>query len=139
MAVLVALSMLAALLPAMSAAAAEANEYVIANDYITYSFNAATGGFCIENVDGHPQKPLDNNIPLLYKEDSARSNGTSFVTVRVNDTDYIFGQDYGWFGLNTTLEQPVISEQGRLITTKWNLKKGDVDISVIQKVAISLD
>ena len=30
------------------------DEYSIANDYIKYTFNARTGGFCIETKDGHP-------------------------------------------------------------------------------------
>lgn len=110
-------------------------EYSIANDYIKYSLNARTGGFCIETKDGHPQKTFDNNIPLLYKEDRSRSNGTSFTTVRIDGKDYVFGQDYGWFGIDSELHTPVISDEGRLMTVDWDIK----GYTVTQKVAISLD
>lgn len=116
-------------------AATLGDEYSIANEYIKYTINAKTGGFCIETKEGHPQKSFDNNIPLLYKEDRVRSNGTSFTTIRIDDKDYIFGQEYGWFGINTTLHQPVVSEEGRLITVAWDIK----GYTVTQKVALSLD
>ncbi|HBZ14022.1 MAG TPA: hypothetical protein DEO51_09660, partial [Clostridiales bacterium] len=58
------------------------NIYSITNGYLTYSFNADTGGFAIETEEGNPKKILDNNIPLLYSDDKERSNGTSFITVR---------------------------------------------------------
>jgi len=115
-------------------AATSGNDYSIANDYINYTINSKTGGFCIETIDGHPQKSFDNNIPLLYKED-AQSNGTSFTTVRIDDKDYIFGQDYGWFGIDSKLYAPIISDEGRLITVKWEIK----GYEVTQRVAISMD
>jgi len=111
------------------------DEYSIANDYIKYTFNARTGGFCIETKDGHPLKSFDNNIPLLYKEDRNRSNGTSFTTVRIDGKDYIFGQEYGWFGIDTKLHTPVISDEGRLMTISWEIK----GYTITQQVAISLD
>jgi hypothetical protein len=111
------------------------DEYSIANDYIKYTFNARTGGFSIETKDGHPQKSYDNNIPLLYKEDRSRSNGTSFTTIRIDGKDYIFGQDYGWFGIDSKLHEPIVSNEGRLLTVVWEIK----DYIVTQNVAISID
>lgn len=116
-------------------AAALGDEYSVANDYIKYTFNAKTGGFSIETKDGHPQKSFDNNIPLLYREDRERSNGTSFTTVRIDGKDYIFGQDYGWFGISSRLHEPVVSNEGRLLTVAWDIK----NYTVTQNVAISLD
>ena len=43
------------------------NIYSITNGYLTYSFNADTGGFAIETEEGNPKKNLDNNIPKLSK------------------------------------------------------------------------
>ncbi len=114
---------------------AEDGDYSISNGYMTYTFNNKTGGFSIETVQGHPKKVLDDNIPLLYKEDSTRSNGTSFVSVRIDDKDYIFGQDYGFFGIDTELKTPVVSNEGKLITIEWTIK----GITVIKKVALSTD
>jgi trimeric autotransporter adhesin len=110
-------------------------DYSIANEYMKYSINSRTGGFSIETTDGHPQKAFDNNIPLLYREDAARSNGTSFTTVRIDGKDYIFGQEYGWFGIDTKLHEPVVSEENRLLTIAWDIK----GYTITQKVSISID
>lgn len=120
--------------PIEAVAASSGNDYSIKNDYISYTINSKTGGFCIETIDGHPQKSFDNNIPLLYKED-ASSSGTSFTTVRIEGKDYIFGQDYGWFGISSNLSMPVISDEGRLITVNWTIK----GYEITQRVAISID
>lgn len=110
-------------------------DYSIANEYMKYSINSRTGGFSIETIDGHPQKAFDNNLPLLYREDAARSNGTSFTTIRIDGKDYIFGQEYGWFGIDTKLHEPVVSEQGKLLTVAWDIK----GYTITQKVSISID
>jgi len=110
-------------------------DYSIANEFMKYSINSKTGGFSIETINGHPQKAFDNNLPLLYREDASRSNGTSFTTIRLDGKDYIFGQDYGWFGIDSKLYEPVVSEQGRLLTIAWDIK----GYTVTQKVSISVD
>lgn len=75
---------LAVLISAFPAAVfAEEDEYRISNQYMSFTFNQKTGGFAIETAEGNPQKALDNDIPLLYAEDKERSNGTSFITVRI--------------------------------------------------------
>ena len=111
------------------------NIYSITNGYLTYSFNADTGGFAIETEEGNPKKILDNNIPLLYSDDKERSNGTSFITVRIGNKDYIFGQDYGFFGMSSHLDTPVVSEEGRLITIPWTIK----GVTVTLKIALGTD
>ena len=111
------------------------NIYSITNGYLTYSFNADTGGFAIETEEGNPKKILDNNIPLLYSDDKERSNGTSFITVRIGNKDYIFGQDYVFFGMSSHLDTPVVSEEGRLITIPWTIK----GVTVTLKIALSTD
>jgi hypothetical protein len=114
---------------------ASSADYSIANEFMKYSINSRTGGFSIETIDGHPQKAFDNNLPLLYREDAARSNGTSFTTVRIDGKDFIFGQEYGWFGIDTKLHEPVVSEQNRLLTIAWDIK----GYTITQKVSISID
>ncbi|AIQ50941.1 dockerin type I repeat-containing protein [Paenibacillus sp. FSL R7-0331] len=116
-------------------AEASSADYSIANEFMKYSINSKTGGFSIETIDGHPQKAFDNNLPLLYREDAARSNGTSFTTVRIDGKDYVFGQEYGWFGIDTKLHEPVVSEQNRLLTIAWDIK----GYTITQKVSISID
>lgn len=102
--------------------AQEDNEYRISNEYLNFTFNKQTGGFAIETAEGNPQKVLDNNIPLLYADDKERSNGTSFITVRIGEKDYIFGQDYGFFGINSSLGTVEVKEDGRLIEIPWTIK-----------------
>ncbi|MEG1442392.1 MAG: hypothetical protein RSC29_06980, partial [Oscillospiraceae bacterium] len=116
-------------------AAEKGGEYSIANEYVSYTINSKTGGFSIDTLEGHPQKKFDNNMPLLYKDAADYSNGTSFTTIRIGDKDYIFGQDYGWFKIESKLHEPVVSDEGRLITVQWDIK----DYSVVQKVALSID
>ena len=109
--------------------------YTIQNDYVRYSINAKTGGFSVETLDGNPQKYLDDKIPLLYREDETRSNGTSFTTIRIDGRDYIFGRDYNHYGITTKLETPVISNDGRLLTVSWTIK----GYTVLQQVALSAE
>lgn len=113
---------LSTLVSAIPPAFAESDEvYKISNNYMSFSYNEKTGGFAIETAEGNPQKLLDDNIPLLYAEDKERSNGTSFITVKMGERDYIFGQDYGFFGLNSETGQIKISEEGRLIEIPWTI------------------
>ncbi len=134
------LVMLLGLLPAGVYASDGSSEspsgtYTIQNDYIRYSINAATGGFSVETLDGNPQKYLDDNIPLLYREDEDRSSGTSFTTVRIDGRDYVFGRDYSYYGISTTLHTPVVTNNGRLLTVKWDI----MDFTVIKQVALSAE
>lgn len=115
------LTFLLSLFPAYTFAEGN-DEYRISNDYLSFMFNQKTGGFAIETAEGNPHKVLDNNIPLLYSEDKERSNGTSFITVRIGDKDYVFGQDYGFFGLDSKLGTIEVKENGRLIEIPWTIK-----------------
>jgi hypothetical protein len=135
LAMLLVVTMLTPLIPLNVFADTAEQEYSISNGYLTYTINNKTGGFSIVTTEGHPQKKYDNNIPLLYKEDKTRSNGTSFTTVRIDSKDYIFGQSYGMFGIASELHEPVISEEGRLLTVRWDIK----GYSVVQKIALSVD
>lgn len=121
---LLAMTMLISIFPTAVFAAGE-YEYTIDNDYMKFYFNATTGGFSIETAEGHPKKLLDNNIPLLYAEDKTRSNGTSFVTVRIDGDDYIFGQNYGFLGKmfesNLDVDKIVVEDEGRHITIPWTI------------------
>ena len=71
----------------------------------------------------------------MYSDDKERSNGTSFITVRIGNKDYIFGQDYGFFGMSSHLDTPVVSEEGRLITIPWTIK----GVTVTLKIALGTD
>lgn len=128
------LAMLVSFVPSQVFADGE-NIYTISNGYLTYMFNADTGGFAIQTAEGNPRKVLDNDIPLLYSDDKSRSNGTSFLTVRIDGKDYIFGQDYGFFNISSQLGTPAVTEDGRLMTIPWTIK----GVTVTLKVALSTD
>ena len=115
-------------------AAAKNNTVSVDNGYIKYTINKKTGGFSIRTLKGHPQKKYDDNKPLLYQEDG-NSTETSFTTVRIDGDDYIFGQDYGWFKIDSKLYEPVINTEEKTIITKWVIK----NIEITQKIAISND
>lgn len=129
-------AMLVTSVPTVSLADGE-DIYGIDNGYMRFSFNASTGGFAIETAEGNPRKSLDNNMPLLYAEDNARSNGTSFLTVRIDGKDYIFGQDYGFFGISSSLGDIEQTAEGsaRLISIPWTIK----GVTVTLKVALAED
>ena len=102
----------------------------IRNDYLEFSVNKDTGFFAISTLDGHPQKAADNNMNLLYDGDSIE---TSFTTVRIDGKDYIFGQDYGIFGLSSSLEGPTVDAVNNTISMTWTIN----GISITQKAQIS--
>ena len=103
-------------------ALADDDEYRISNRHLNFTFNKKTGGFAIETAEGNPKKVLDDNIPLLYAEDKERSNGTSFITVRLDGDDYIFGKDYGFFGVDSQFGTIRVDEFGNLIEIPWTIK-----------------
>lgn len=127
---LLTIAVLVSVFPA--AVLADENEYRISNEYLNFTFNKKTGGFAVETAEGNPQKVLDNNIPLLYAEDKEHSNGTSFITVRIGDKDYVFGQNYEFFGIKSSLGTVEVKEEGRLIEIPWTIK----DITVTLTAAL---
>ena len=102
----------------------------ISNDYMEFSINKDTGFFAITTLEGHPQKKGDNNIALLYDGDSIE---TSFTTVRIDGTDYIFGQEYGIFGIDTKMEEPKVDVVNNIISRTWTIHS----ISITEKAQLS--
>ncbi len=120
---------LSMLLSAVPASADEASKS-IGNDYLNFSINEKTGFFNIKTLEGHPQKAADNNMNLLYAGDSIE---TSFTTIRVDGKDYIFGQDYGIFGLTAKPGETTVDAVNNIVTTLWSVD----GIKVTQKVYLS--
>jgi len=119
---LISLFLIAALLlPTLGSGAVlagETKQKSISNDFMTFSVNEETGFFNIGTMNGHPQKSNDNNIDLIYSGDSIE---TSFVTVRVDGTDYIFGQDYGIFGINAKPGETTVDAVNNSVSTVWTI------------------
>ncbi|MGN0149901.1 MAG: hypothetical protein ACI4C7_06595, partial [Clostridia bacterium] len=102
----------------------------ISNDYMEFSVNEDTGFFSIYTKEGHPQKKNDNNMSLLYDGESIE---TSFTTVRIDGKDYIFGQDYGLFGMTSKRGESSVDVVNNTISTVWTIK----DITITQKAQLS--
>ncbi len=127
-------AMIITLIPA-NVFAEEENPYLIKNDYISYSINPETGGFSVITTGGHPQKQNDDNIPLLFEDIIEPSVETSFTTIKIGDDEFIFGRDYDYYGIDTTLSVPLVSDDGRQIQVVWTI----LGFEVTQHAAISLD
>ena len=129
---ILALAMLLPNVAVVSSAAdtAEQKTTSIRNDYLEFSINKNTGFFSVATLGGHPQKTADDNMKLLYDGDSIE---TSFTTVRIDGTDYIFGQEYGIFGLKSDISDIVADAVNNTLTVTWTLE----DISVTQKAYLS--
>ncbi|MCI5605343.1 MAG: hypothetical protein MR413_06830, partial [Clostridia bacterium] len=103
----------------------------ISNDYMEFSVNEDTGFFSIYTKEGHPQKKNDNDMSLLYDGESIE---TSFTTVRIDGKDYIFGQDYGLFGMTSKRGESTVDVVNNIISTVWTIKD---DITITQKAQLS--
>ncbi len=102
----------------------------IRNQYLTFSVNEQTGFFNIKTLEGHPQKAKDNDMNLLYAGDSIE---TSFTTVRIDGKDYIFGQDYGIFGITAQKATTTVDAVNNAVYTEWTIK----DIKITQMAFLS--
>ncbi len=66
-------------------------EFTLSDDYISVSVSKSNGGFAVRTVEGDRVKKSDNDKDLLYHDGAY---DTSFVSVRVNGEDYLFGGKY---------------------------------------------
>jgi hypothetical protein len=71
-----------------------ADDASIQNDYLSISVSDSDSTFTLGNTGGDPANPNDDNQILLYGHPYPWS---SFTTVRVDGSDYIFGSSDGTF------------------------------------------
>jgi len=103
-------------------AAAEEDSLKVANQFISYIVDKKTGRFGISTVEGAPRREGDRMAPLLYKGEKP---DTSFTTFRIDGEDYIFGNDYGFLGIQGGMGKSPATQGGVNISV-WKL--GDVEI-----------
>lgn len=65
---------------------------LVTNNFIEYAVNRS-GRFTIGTTGGDPDNPKDNNKKMLYGHPVSSGGGTSYTTVRVDGTDYIYTID----------------------------------------------
>ncbi|HOR86782.1 MAG TPA: fibronectin type III domain-containing protein, partial [Bacillota bacterium] len=103
-------------------AATEGDNLKVENQFISYLIDKKTGRYGISTVEGAPGRDGDRMAPLLYKGEKP---DTSFTTFRIDGEDYIFGNDYGFLGIQGGITKSPAT-QGGINTTVW--RAGDVEI-----------
>lgn len=77
----------------------------VANENVIVYVDPSTGRFVIDTVEGHPQRETDDDKALLFGGTHPK---TSFTTFRIDGEDFIFGNDYGFMGMDSSfIQQPV--------------------------------
>ncbi len=90
------------------------------NDYTAVHMSGTNGGFYISNVEGDKTVKSDNNKELLYHSDDFDTSFTTFrITKNGNASDYIFGGDYSYEGIETSPVTVLKDETG--LSAKWTL------------------
>jgi len=97
---------------------------VLKNDYIAILVNLSeegTGRFSLSTTGGDPKREDDQNKPLLFGQERPR---TSYTTIRIDGTDYIFGgPSYRRGGIDVGFGQlvdgPRIDEDMEAIVTSY--------------------
>ncbi|MBU1076505.1 MAG: OmpA family protein [Spirochaetes bacterium] len=83
----------------------------ISNSYIEILGETESGRFVIKTTGGHPEFESDRNSLLIYKDDPP----TSYTTLRIDDQNYIFGEEKGEF-----ISPMKITDNG--IEAVWKIK-----------------
>ncbi|HWQ30229.1 MAG TPA: S-layer homology domain-containing protein [Negativicutes bacterium] len=103
-------------------AATEEDSLEVKNEFVRYVVDSATGRFGISTVEGAPRRAADQEASLLYKGEEP---DTSFTTFRIDGKDYIFGNDYGFLGIQGGMSKSPAT-QGGVNTTTWRM--GDIEV-----------
>lgn len=104
----------------------------INNNVIKVTADKQTGRFIAETMGGIPNKVSDDNKDLLYA-DRFQGPETSYTSVRIDGEDFIFGNSYGFMGLEghyTTA--PYIDSETNTIISQWSAK----DIVITQRISL---
>ncbi|MEL7646834.1 MAG: S-layer homology domain-containing protein [Sedimentibacter sp.] len=104
----------------------------IDNGIIRVTAAKQTGRFIAETVGGIPNKGTDDNQDLLYAN-RFKGPETSYASVRIDGEDFIFGNSYGFMGIEghyTT--SPYIDAETNSIISQWSAK----DVVITQKISL---
>ena len=95
------------------------------NEYIEYVVDSDSGLFTVGTTGGNPALSSDNNKYLLYGHGDPWS---SYTTVRVNGTNYVYGED----GLVT---RPYFSGNSNISSAKYGNVTVQQVISLVQNIS----
>lgn len=123
-------AMLFTLLPAPGVFAKETGTVTVENEYIKVTVSRENGGYTISTLEGDILKKSDNNKALTHRGENFDTSFTSFQIDGDKGKEYIFGNDYGLFGLDSTAVVTEVDSVG--ITSTWSVK----DLEVIQRIEL---
>jgi hypothetical protein len=102
------------------------------NGTIRITSDKQTGRFIVETLSGLPNKSADDYKDLLYGN-RFESPETSYTSVKIDGEDFIYGNEYGFLGLegHYTVE-PYVDFDTSSIISQWSIK----DIVVTQRLKL---
>ncbi|MFC5451009.1 S-layer homology domain-containing protein [Paenibacillus aestuarii] len=101
---------------------AELTPLTVANSFMEVSVDQQTGRFSVNTKVGSPLRAGDDNKPLLFRD---KLPETSFTTFRINGKDVIFGNNYGFLGMNGSFTAAP-ANQGLTNKSVWNVEGLDI-------------
>ncbi|MGD9570040.1 MAG: S-layer homology domain-containing protein [Sedimentibacter sp.] len=103
------------------------------NGTIRVTSDKQTGRFIAETISGLPNKSADDYKDLLYGN-RFESPETSYTSVKIDGEDFIYGNDYGFLGLqgHYTVE-PYVDSDTNSIISQWSIN----DIVVTQRLKLT--
>lgn len=116
--------MLVSIWPTYAARADEVATVTIENDYIRVIVNKKNGGYTISTLEGDILKKTDNNKSLTHRGENFDTSFTSFKIDENPDKTYVFGNNYGLFGMDSSYVENQVDSAG--ITSTWSVKNLEV-------------
>lgn len=116
--IILVLSALLALIPAGVVSAADDDLTEISNQYIKVIVNNKNGGYVISTLEGDILKKSDNNAFLTHR---GEYYDTSFTSFKVGDDEYVFGEKYGFLGLQSNYAVTEKDVNGAFIKSTWSI------------------
>ncbi|MDD4295801.1 MAG: S-layer homology domain-containing protein [Ruminiclostridium sp.] len=105
------------------------NSMSVTNGFVMYSVSSENGRFTIKTDQGATNRD-DSNQKLLFED---KKPDTSFTSFKIDGNDYIFGNSYGFMGVDTEFTSPEIT--GKSNSSVWTLG----DIQIVQKLELISD
>ena len=105
----------------------------IDNGVIRVTSDKQTGRFIAETLSGLPNKSSDDYKDLLYGN-RFESPETSYTSIRIDGEDFIYGNDYGFLGLQGHyVTEPYVDFDTNSIISEWCIN----DIVVTQRLRLT--
>lgn len=126
---LISIAIILTILPA-PAFAQETGTVTVENEYIRVTVSKENGGYTISTKNGDILKKTDDNKALTHRGENFDTSFTSFQIDGDSSKEYVFGNDYGLFGMASA---PVVTESDSAgVTSTWSVN----DLQVTQRIEL---